>query len=211
MWRLGARHYALPIGSGPAAPGRSFASPLRLSQPSQFGMAGGSGFFPACERIYRRLSACHAPKCPNDIDPHGWCSAWSSPRTGLVEGGQPCPAICAQPAPPRRLKAPAVRNRYSGPKPQLCDRYHSRPLRDLYISRYRASGAAAEDSPRERRAPRRGHMSIAQWAAFLAASKAEEDRKSRRQQEQARLPVPELQYDHTTTDRRPRYDDGVAG
>ena len=40
-------------------------------------------------------------------------------------------------------------------------------------------------------------MSIAQLAAFLAAIKAEEDRKSRRQQEQARLPAPERQYDRT--------------
>ena len=72
-------------------------------------------------------------------------------------------------------------------------------------------GAAAEDSPRERRAARSSHMSIAQLAVFLAAVKAEEDRKSRRQQEQARLPAPEFQYDRTTTDRRSPYDDGVAG
>jgi hypothetical protein len=53
-------------------------------------------------------------------------------------------------------------------------------------------------------------MSIAQSAAFLAAIKPEEDRKSRRQQEQARLPVPEAQYDRTNADRRSPYDDGVA-
>jgi hypothetical protein len=53
-------------------------------------------------------------------------------------------------------------------------------------------------------------MSIAQLAAFLAAIKAEEDRKSRRQQEQARLPAPEAQYDRTNADRRSPYDDGVA-
>jgi hypothetical protein len=35
--------------------GRSFGSRLRLSQPSQFGMTSGSGFFPACERVNRRL------------------------------------------------------------------------------------------------------------------------------------------------------------
>jgi len=50
-------------------------------------------------------------------------------------------------------------------------------------------------------------MSIAQLAAFLAAVKAEEDRKSRRQQEQARLPAPEFQYDRTTADRRSPYDE----
>jgi hypothetical protein len=145
--------------------------------------------------------ASHAPKYPNDSDPHEWCSAWSSPRKGLVERGQSCSAICALFGPLRRLEAPAARNRYSGPKPQLCDRYHSRPPRNPYISRCRASGAAAEDSPREE-APRRGHMSIAQLAAFLAAIKAEQDRKARLQQEQRRLPAPELQYDRTTTDRR---------
>jgi hypothetical protein len=51
-------------------------------------------------------------------------------------------------------------------------------------------------------------MSIAQLAAFLAAIKAEEDRKSRRQQEQERLPAPELRYDRTATDCRSPYDDG---
>ena len=61
--------------------------------------------------------------------------------------------------------------------------------------RCRASGAAAEE-------PMSIPMSIAQLAAFLAAIKAEEDRKSRQQQEQARLPAPDLQYDRTTTDRR---------
>jgi hypothetical protein len=53
-------------------------------------------------------------------------------------------------------------------------------------------------------------MSIAQLAAFLAAIKAEEDRKSRRQQEQARLPAPEFQYDRTTTDRPSPYDDRIT-
>jgi hypothetical protein len=53
-------------------------------------------------------------------------------------------------------------------------------------------------------------MSIAQLAAFLAAIKAEQDREFRRQQEQARLPAPELQYDRTTADRRSPYDDGGA-
>jgi hypothetical protein len=45
-------------------------------------------------------------------------------------------------------------------------------------------------------------MSIAQLAAFLAAIKAQQDRESRRQQEQARLPAPELRHDRTTADRR---------
>jgi len=54
-------------------------------------------------------------------------------------------------------------------------------------------------------------MSIAQLAAFLAAIKAEQDRKARQQHKQARLPAPELQYDRTTTDRRSPYDHGVAG
>jgi hypothetical protein len=40
-------------------------------------------------------------------------------------------------------------------------------------------------------------MSIEQLAAFLAAIKAEQDRKYREQQEQARLPAPKLQYDRT--------------
>jgi hypothetical protein len=53
-------------------------------------------------------------------------------------------------------------------------------------------------------------MSIAQLAAFLAAIKAEEDRKSRRQQEQARLPAPEPQHDRASTDCRSAHDDGVA-
>jgi hypothetical protein len=53
-------------------------------------------------------------------------------------------------------------------------------------------------------------MSIAQLAAFLAAIKAEQDREFRRQQEHARLPAPELQYDRTTADRRSPYDDGGA-
>jgi hypothetical protein len=52
-------------------------------------------------------------------------------------------------------------------------------------------------------------MSIAQLAAFLAAIKAEQDRQSRGQQEQARLPAPELKYDRTTADRRSPYDDGA--
>jgi hypothetical protein len=54
-------------------------------------------------------------------------------------------------------------------------------------------------------------MSIAQLAAFLAAIKAEQDRGSRRQQEQARLPAPELRYDRTAADRRSPYDGGGAG
>jgi hypothetical protein len=54
-------------------------------------------------------------------------------------------------------------------------------------------------------------MSIAQLAAFLAAIKAEQDRESRQQPEQARLPAPELHYDRTTSDRRSPYDDGRAG
>jgi hypothetical protein len=41
-------------------------------------------------------------------------------------------------------------------------------------------------------------MSIDQLAAFLAAIKAEQDRKAREQREQARVPAPELQYDPTT-------------
>jgi hypothetical protein len=51
-------------------------------------------------------------------------------------------------------------------------------------------------------------MPIDQLAAFLVAIKAEQDRKAREQQEQARLPAPELQYDRTTADRRSPYDDG---
>lgn len=53
-------------------------------------------------------------------------------------------------------------------------------------------------------------MSIDQLAAFLAAMNAEEDRKGRKQQEQARLPALKLQHDRTTTDRRSPYDDGLA-
>jgi hypothetical protein len=51
-------------------------------------------------------------------------------------------------------------------------------------------------------------MSIDQLAAFLVAIKAVQDRKGREQQEQARLPAPELQYDRTTADRSSPYDDG---
>jgi len=47
-------------------------------------------------------------------------------------------------------------------------------------------------------------MSIDQLAAFLAAIKAEQDRKARQQPEYARLSAPELQYDRTTADRRSR-------
>jgi len=52
-------------------------------------------------------------------------------------------------------------------------------------------------------------MSIAQLAAFLAAIKAEQDRAFRQQQEQARLPVPEVQYERTTADHHTN--DGGAG
>jgi hypothetical protein len=51
-------HYA---GTSDAL-GRSFASPQRLSELFQFGMTGGSGLFPAWERIYRRL-------CPPAVHP----------------------------------------------------------------------------------------------------------------------------------------------
>ena len=34
--------------------------------------------------------------------------------------------------PAEKARSPPARNRHAGPKPRLCDRYHSRPARDLY-------------------------------------------------------------------------------
>jgi hypothetical protein len=60
--------------------------------------------------------------------------------------------------PAEKARSPAAKNRHSGPKPRLCEGYYSRPPRDPYISRYRASGAAAEDSPRAKSPKERSHV-----------------------------------------------------